>query len=64
MPRSLRPTTTVSAPPPISPTDFTGTPLPRTMMGVSPMAPPIGALPTPICLATSTPPRATTNSTS
>ena len=40
-------------------TDFTGTPWARTMMGVSPIPPPMGALPAPTCLATSTPPLAT-----
>ncbi|MNO68564.1 hypothetical protein D3C76_594030 [compost metagenome] len=41
---------------PSTATAFTGTPLARTMIGVSPMAPPTRALPAPICLATSTPP--------
>ena len=43
---------------------FTGTPLARTMIGPSPTMPPIGALPAPTILATSTPPRATWKSTS
>jgi hypothetical protein len=34
-------------------------PCARAMIGVSPIAPPMGALPAPTCFATSTPPLAT-----
>ena len=57
-------TSCISAPPPSRATDFTGTPLGRTMIEVSPMPPPITALPAPTCLATSTPPLATWKVTS
>ncbi|MNR57739.1 hypothetical protein D3C85_1785750 [compost metagenome] len=50
--------TMVRPPAPSTATVFTGTPLARTMIEVSPMAPPTRALPAPICLATSTPPLA------
>jgi len=45
-------------------TTLIGTPLLRTMIGESPTIPPIGALPAPTCLATSTPPRPTAKLTS
>ena len=54
----------MSEPPPRTATAFTGIPFARTMSGVSPMPPPMTALPAPTCLATSTPPLAVTNSTS
>ena len=58
MPESSRTTVCMKPLPPNTATIFTGTPLPRTMIGPSPTMPPIGALPAPTCLATSTPPRA------
>ena len=58
MPVSSRTTSCMKPLPPNTATIFTGTPLPRTMIGPSATMPPSGALPAPTCLATSTPPRA------
>src|SRR6516225_2548003 len=64
MPESSRTTSCMNPLPPNTATIFTGTPLPRTMIGPSATIPPSGALPAPTCLATSTPPRPTAKLTS
>src|SRR6516165_2820521 len=64
MPESSRTTSCMKPLPPNTATIFTGTPLPRTMIGPSATMPPSGALPAPTCLATSTPPRPTAKLTS
>ena len=64
MPESSRTTSCMKPLPPNTATIFTGTPLPRTMIGPSATMPPSGALPAPTCFATSTPPRPTAKLTS
>ena len=59
MPKSARTTSCMNPLPPNTATIFTGTPFCRTMIGASATMPPIGTLPAPTSLATSTPPRPT-----